>query len=362
MLIEFDDSCIEIFNRNLKYKTFFNKLAYEVFEENNYYYFSKKMLEYLYKNEILGKEPREIYKRLFDLSFEDNLIKNSVNRKLKIVANTNFIDEIKFSNEEYIMELDKLIEIGIPDKIQLIAENYSDCRFYNHIGNAYKTKENIKNVKIKLDQVNAGGSTIYLEYTAKINEKKISILFVDTDKKYKNDKKGETLRKLLNERIILKRENNFKEYIEIKILDIHEVENLIPISMMKRMFYGKNVLNQKKETFDFFEKCINGNEEQIEALSFFDLKNGIVLAKLSNESYKKYWKTIIENVGEIFDENNLLKGIKRDLLNECLHYLENNIEKENFWNENIDKYLESRWNEIGQSIYSYGCARVKKVC
>lgn len=362
MLIEFDDSCMEIFYSNSKYKSFFNKVAYEVYEEKNYYYFSKKMLEFLFKNEILDEEPKETYKRLFERSFEDNLIKQTVNRKLKIVANVEFPEEIKFCTNEYIMTLDKLIEIGLPDKINLIAENYSDCKFYRYIGKAYRTKENIKSVKLEIESIHAGGSSIYVTYNSKITEKKIAVLFVDTDRKYKNDNCGETLRKLLSEEHKLKVNKLFNDYVEIKILDVHEVENLIPISMIKNAFHNKNVLTQKKKTIDFLETCMLKDEQQREVLNFFDFKNGIEISKLSNGLYKNYWKVALENVGEKLDENDLLKGIKRDLLNEILGYLENNIEKEKFWEENIDEYLDSKWNELGKLIYSYGCTRERNVC
>lgn len=360
MLIEFDDSCMEIFDNNTEYKTFFNKLSYEIFENKNYYYLSKKMLEFLFKNDKLDDEPKQKYKRLFEKSFEDKLILKSVNRKLKIVANTDFSEDIKRNDAEYIMTLDTFIKIGIPNKMNIIAENFSDCKFYRYMGNAYRIKEKIKSVKIELELIHAGGSTIYEAYTEKMKERKISILFIDTDKKYKSCNPGETLRKLINEITKLKNKNELKEYIELQILDVHEAENLIPITMMKKILASRNALNQKKKTFDFFDQCINANK--IEALKYFDLKNGIEIGKLNDKQYKVYWKSKIEEVGETFDENNLLKGVKKDLLVQALKYLGDNIENEKFWEENIDTYMETEWNNLGQIVYSYGCARERNVC
>lgn len=361
MFIEIDYSCIEKINTHEKYITFFNEMAYEIYKGKNYYYLSKIALEFLFNCSSLDNQPKEIYRKMFNNSYEDYVIKNSVNRKILVVNDD--VNGIVFKDGNYKIHIDQFIEIGLPTKMNIIAENTSDCKFFINIGKAYKYKNNIKSVNIELLLAPGGGATIADVYTNKIDDNELSILFVDSDKKYCGAPFGGTINCLKNVEKELIKANKEINYVEIKVLDVHEIENLIPLMLIENYYSNKSEETPKKDVINFLKKFEMKPFDINNPIMFFDMKKGISLKKCEdNKEYKNFWKSVLENNGYIYDENDLIEGFGEHLLRKVNSYLEKNVETENFWCNNVNQYINEIWEEIGKLVYSFGCARMKKVC
>lgn len=362
MIIKIEFECTKLIGKEEKYKIFFSSIAYEINRGNNYYYFSKRTLEALYNNEYLEDGPKNIYKRLFDNCYEDNLILKSVNRKIIIKNTTKNADNIILEGQNYLISIDLFIEMNYSYKMNLIAENNTDCNFYKKIGLIYMKKKNIASVRLELENQPGGGSTINDIVRNKYENKQISVAYVDSDVKYFKCAEGETSKKLLKEIKRLNRKYN-NDIVEIQKVDAHEVENLIPIKMIKN-YYRQNRNEESRDiTIDFLKKINTKKLDINNPIIYFDMKNGIDKETCcKNEDYRNYWKDVLEKNSYIYDENSLIDGFGKRLLEKMDSFIEKEIELPDFYSKNIDNYLRKKWNEIGRTIYSYGCARERRSC
>ena len=379
MFIEIDEEIMELLDVE-KYLNFFNELAHNITNGTNYVFITKRLLEKLYKNPKIDNSSRQIYKNIFDNSAQDLVIKRSVNRIAKVVNNgKNEIEknefEIEDENEkkkveEIIIPIDIAIDVNLFIKeSNLIGENHSDCQFLQNIGDAYKAKKSINAINIKLRNIQGGGATISDEYKVRAKEKEISLFIVDTDQKYIGSAKGSTLRKLLKE----ERENKC-EACEIYELPVHEIENIIPLKMIKKYYDEAKGEEERNEVIDFLES-LEKNDFEKSPLAFFDMKNGISMKKwIEEESYKQYWKNVLDDIQfeyceeyeydekkEAYNPKYIINGFGSKLLDKINEFWSENYDEIEFLRENVDEYVENTWEDIGALVYSYGCARQRGV-
>lgn len=355
MFVEINENCIELLDKE-KYINFFEQLASYIYIGRNYIFLNKRILEKLYTNKKISEFSRKIYKNIFDNSSIDLSIKNSVNRKI-IVTNSVEKEAKLINNEEILMPIDIVIDIDIfINKSNLICENLSDCKFFCYIAEVYRRKKSLTNINIELNRINGGGTTISEVHKDKRLNKEISLTIVDSDQKYYNAPKGETLKKILKENKVPSPMN------EIFPLYVHEIENLIPIKMIENYYKNKSEENQT-DLIEFLKK-LNINRFEESPLAYFDMKKGISIQKWrDNLQYKEYWEKIIMNIGfEYDDQKEIIKGFGEHLMRKINDFLDKEIDKEEFFEENIDNYMTKTWKDIGRTIYSYGCARKRKSC
>lgn len=362
MVIQIDDRCIKLIDKKDEYKNFFNSLAYEINRGNNFYFFSKKALEELYNNDKLERFPKEIYRKMFNKCYEDNAIVNSVNRRIVVKEKTQE-NKIIFEGNKFIVPIDCFVNLEYSKKINIIAENNLDCEFFKKIAKVYMNRKKISSVKLQLDNQPGGGNTISDVYANKIIGGEFSVTLVDTDRKYFNCPEGNTSKTIERRKNQLISENNYIEIVEIVKLDVHEIENLIPIDMISK-FYDKNPDEEKRnDTINFLKKFAKNQFNEENPLSYFDMKEGIKKESCQSKPiYKEYWKEVLEQNSYIYDEENLIKGFGDKILRKIEQYIGEEIEKENFYKDNINVYLRKQWNDIGKIIYSYGCARERSFC
>jgi hypothetical protein len=169
-------------------------------------------------------------------------------------------------------------------KTRVICEDLYDAEFYKHI---LKWYINDKKSKLNYSFHNQGGGGKNIARTVKeeLNKKHITICIVDTDKKYANyiPAKDSTY----NECEPVGKD---VEYYNFLPLDVHEIENLIPLNYIDVAFsnYTEDNVNDKKnkEAFDFLRQ----DAENI--LPYFDYKNGIRKNDelLNNQDYMTFAK------------------------------------------------------------------------
>ena len=126
----------------------------------------------------------------------------------------------------------------------MLAENEDDISFYKMLGQFYVRESKIGKIKIDFEPRNGGGSTTYGVLQRIIEEKnRMCLCIVDSDKKYGNAEPRETMQKVKE---IANR--NMQDYFEVILLDVHEIENLIPINVLEQII---KKLNISKQGIDF---------------------------------------------------------------------------------------------------------------
>ena len=200
-------------------------------------------------------------------------------------------------------------------------------------------KADIGYLNINFEEQNGGGSTISKSLSRIISdEKRMCLCIVDSDKKYKEASPGNTMKNIID--IIDEKVQVY--FVEIFPLEIHEIENLIPISIMEKVI-DKN--NWEKQGLEFIKYLTKIDATEKSPRFYFDLKEGILKSSfiLENEKddeivkkyrkkkqYREYWEKYIEDFGvEINNdsENVLIKGICKKILEHREHVLPNNIKK-----------------------------------
>lgn len=360
MFIEIDETCEEeLIKRGKKaYNEFFCMLATEIRKGLHYFFIKKNLLEKLYKNNELGIFAQNIYEKLFQNSAQDLSVQKTVNLRLKIVGvNSN---SITVNKDCIIISLDIALELNFSKEVNLVCENISDCRFFELITKIYMNYKALQKATCNIKSVGGGGATIFTSYEECINNKELAFLIVDADVKYYGAAKGTTLKKL-REREKEKEGDIYKNLVEIYELDIHEVENLIPLKLIKSFYSNKPEGEAEKgNTIYYLEKMKNLTGEN-NPLHFFDMKNGIREQKMiKDEQYRAYWTNILNNIGFTNNELNL-EGFGQHLLSKITSFIKKRENEDRFFENYVDDYLKDEWKKIARKIYSYGCSRERLI-
>lgn len=331
------------------------------------------------KHQVYAK--RDILNRLINISTYENTrtkdvftyllvrystfanIVNFVCHKVVFVINETekriVTDDLGRFKEVYI-PVDYIIDYEIFGATFLLGENDTEIRFYMFLCEYYKKKEGI-NLPTRHIPDLGGGNTIGGVLKSHCETKKCFCLtLVDSDKKHPNASHGDTLK------IAIKKYKKFEFPFNCGIIysdEIREIENLIPISILKEIS-SENV--DWKRGYDIIER----NKELNHNINYFDLKNGISknkYCKILDQNYKTYVNQFIQNCQlmtldefavfcDVIDINNdvtLLQGLGNSVLERAIVYI--NEMKPDF-GEHCDLNLEDIWSTIGKHIFSWTCA------
>jgi hypothetical protein len=162
------------------------------------------------------------------------------------------------------------------------------------------------------------------------------------------------------------------------ILDVHEAENLLPLSILDdvvkhdaldaqngmaylRLLQEKRMELNKKAT----EQKDKDKEKYPEVMLCYDIKKGVNVHKLKldledPEKRKKvskpllaYWEEVIEVVGD-----DSIPGIAEKVLTYAIKHMDE-ITPSGYKKVNdypIDEYLVDHWDTIGKKVFSWGIA------
>ncbi len=107
-----------------------------------------------------------------------------------------------------------------------LCENLTDVKFYMKLSRLYFPMTPIRAMYFH----GGGGTTVdVFSYLKGLNV--VCLVVLDSDVKYPGCKQGDTVRRCVS---------NYKKivsYIEVKVLDVHEAENLVPVEFMKKCAY-----------------------------------------------------------------------------------------------------------------------------
>lgn len=135
-----------------------------------------------------------------------------------------------------------------------LCENLDDIKFYMKLVRLY-----YPDTPIKAMRYHGGGNTTVDVFSYLKGMQVVCLVILDSDIKYPGCKIGDTARKCLA------KYKTPMGYIEVKMLDVHEAENLVPIAFMKQKACqgGKALLKRMTE------------RGLLNTLKTFDVKSGI---------------------------------------------------------------------------------------
>lgn len=359
MIFKIDKSCLNAINNKDRDSIIaLDDLASSRRKGKNFIFAEKSVLETLYKADI-SKGAKEVFKSLFNNSSEDKLYWQTVNKYINVVDKVIEPQIEKIGDaEELKVELKSLKDSDIHDYTLLITENQSDCEFYKLIGQYYARSKNIVRTKIMFDLKPGGGDTTVniLSLTVNNETRKLCLCIVDSDKKFPKDTGGSTKEHIKN----FIKKHPVQDIWKVIILDVHEIENLLPISYIEKC--SKDI-RTSSNTIKFLKDLIDS-----EAIFYFDMKDGIKKEKFickdfgdptikkkfyKNENFRSYWEEYVKNyvkdMKNIQDEH-IINGFGKKILERIIKEFSS---KEISLEE--DGYLKGKWISLGRDIFSWGC-------
>ena len=312
----------------------------------------KNVLEYLHKKECFSEPTRKLFNSLFQNAAEHMMYLKLVEKYIIIV------DEIienkdkgqnLYEEKGYKVTLQELASLDISNYTELVTENLLDANFYKLTARYYiKSEDKLAKCEVKFDCVQGGGSTIAEVAKQKVKSKnRLFICIVDSDKKYPKCKRGDTCKKVEG---FLKKTQ--EEIWQVLPLDVHEVENLLPISWLKKC--SKDI-KTSSNTIKFLEHLIevDKNEHKDKAVYYFDMKDGITNYNKKNEEFKRFWKPYLKSYGiklDNLEDDNIIYGFGGKILEKVL----NEYENEKIFSD-LGQCIEDKWLLLGKNIFTWGC-------
>lgn len=363
MIFKIDESCLEaIESGDEDAIATLEQLALNRRKQRNYIFAKKNVLEKLMVQKSLSKPVQSVFHSLFNRGSEDKSYLEAVNKYINIVyQKTNEHNDMEIS-----VELKSVSYMDICDATVLITENQEDALFYELVARYYTICRGFKNIEIYFEKKPGGGDT-----TAKVLEdtvttgNRLCLCIVDSDKKFPKDSGG-TTKGHIEEFTKYKTQDIWK----VIILDVHEVENLIPIEWIEKC---EKEIGIPSATISFLQylKSKIAQEKNDAPIYYFDIKNGIkkdkfvcadsqdknILKKFNkSKCFRDYWSVHLEDYGidlnklEEINGEYIIEGVNKKILKKVL---------EKYKNIDIDMVDEEnrkdKWLSLGKDVFSWGC-------
>lgn len=317
---------------------------------------NRDVLNYLKKCTLLEDNARSLFSSLEGKSHETWQLKKSVSRYYTIISQ----EDVQCENY-YTMTVEELLEKEFASKTKFLAENLSDCRFYNYIGLYYAYAKNI-NHNVSFDPTPGGGHPSATLFKTLIEENN-NLLFgiFDGDQKYPGDNIGETLEAVL--KVIDSKDRKFFDCLSLADQGVHEAENLIPLGVIEEIYDGREA--DAQNTIKFLNRLYY---DKSNLYFYFDMKKGVYRdnQKYTNKDrYDACWKDCVESFkkSENLEKIRISKVIisQSDLLDKAIEYLSEKSSENNkdliviFENFVKNTFVDLKWTEIGKEIFTWGC-------
>lgn len=246
----------------------------------------------------------------------------------------------------------------------LIGEDLNDTKFYEHVLKWFICQKNA-NYFYSFHGIGGGGKNTYRAILNELDSQHITICIIDTDKKYQqcSIETDSTYGNCIN--LV---HSDVCEY-KILPLDVHEIENLIPlnyIDLFDNWENGDANDTRKKRAFDF----LRNNAEEI--LPYFDYKKGIKNddSLRNNADYQmfaeKCYMTNLDFVNTEPSFQNFINGLPNKAevypnliggsgtLNGALDMIDNNTCPQ----PELLEFQRNNWEVIGQNMLDWCIARM----
>ncbi|MFJ5415333.1 hypothetical protein [Pectobacterium carotovorum] len=246
-------------------------------------------------------------------------------------------------------------------KPSVLCENPNDADFYFIIANHYRKNKKL-NLQLAYDAINGGGGTTRNIFDRKIENKDLTLCILDSDKKHPKHTGGDTCKQFS------KIKN--KETGMVKVIDVHEVESLIPLDIIRDAIAKDGMSKEKEAGIGFFEKIV---KKDATSKYYFDHKNGIDIKKAFelDKKYGDYWIPLIRKVTDLKSKECLqldncsckvsclkFEGFGDNILRKAIDHIKyGNL---NQFTPKLEPGMMIMWDDIGQLFFSWCCAPVKK--
>ena len=238
----------------------------------------------------------------------------------------------------------------------LLGENLKDCEFYELVGKNYCRRNEIHGISIMFHHEAGGGNT-----TADVLNKQIgkeltpTLCIVDSDKKYGQTSNctsvptiGETLRRVRKtEGRLQSAEPAFP--FEVYPLPVHEVENLLPQSVLLALTDKLPDIVDGMKTLRKLCDVLGG-----EPVLYYDLKNGVPCSVTGPR--RAYWEEVSSLMPT--DDGEPRPDFCFPKVSDNSHLMEwsNQYIESAVGAVDLDGYLLPLWEQLGQKLLSWGCA------
>lgn len=222
-----------------------------------------------------------------------------------------------------------------------LCENLDDIKFYMKLVRIY-----YPDTPIKAMRYHGGGDTTVDVFSYLKGLRVACLVILDSDIKYPGCKIGDTARKCLA------KQKTASSYVEVKMLDVHEAENLVPIAFMKRKACpgGKALLKRMTErrllnTLVTFDVKSGIQKQDVE----HDLKYSEYCEKLYNDLYRPRKNTYQVFLGQKRNETDFVfSQVKANLLE---------VFNEDRSLDYPSDILSPHREEIAQLVHTFVCCR-----
>ena len=254
----------------------------------------------------------------------------------------------------------------------ILGEDLNDARFYIYIGNFYIKNNSILNkFALKHSCCHGGGSQTVKIYNNILAENKFCYCIVDSDKKHPNSPRGETCKAFLKNADDDVKDLFFEKFGQVRILDAHEVESIIPFNVLTEIIVNGNSSRDLILTIKRLQRMI---EKDSNIRIYLDHKKGLNREdayKLDDmyrkkKKFKGYYST---ELNKLIEQNNKcfehIEQVYHQCDDNCFRFAPmgskllsktlKNFENNNYTKGDIDKITLPYWEMIGKDIFSWCC-------
>ena len=367
MIFEIDESCVLALEaQNTRCIAFLEELALNRRKGFNIILADRSILSRLSININLSIMTRMIYKKICNHIVEMKSLIELSDIYCKVVADNSSMHIEKINDTKVIvLNVEEISYLSFPSKVKLISENLEDIQLYKKMGDYYKIKNGIVSCNIMFEEIcGSGDSTADILDNILARKDAFCFCVVDSDKKYGDSTCGDTMKKVQRIEKVYSKTNDL---FQIIYLEVHEVENLIPLSVIRKVIIKKCL---SEETAHFLEFLVKNYGKDNNPILFFDIKKGLPCEKFildnntdrsidiynKSEKYRRYWEPIISNYGinlEGFHQPKVMDEVCAKILADSIKIMDSYNNKELI--ESVDEYIANYWDDIGKAIYSWGC-------
>lgn len=244
-----------------------------------------------------------------------------------------------------------------------ISENESDYNFYKTVGHYYSNQVSELKLGINLSHHLGAGSHSKAQFDKLSCIHPFLLCIVDNDKAHPRKGEGSTSSVFKNY------DREFNSGKIAKVIDVREVESLIPKFILKEVFeYSSSA------EIDALNEIILLSECSPEFRVYFDHKDGLTLKKAIelDKRYGEFWLPLLSNIHRFARKECVktkictdcekcpaLSGLGNSLLNSTNRKIE--ITNPHKFKRLLESNLQDFWSDIGYFVLSWGCVSNTKL-
>ncbi len=331
------------------------------YKHGDHLVFAKRAsLEALKQCEALGELTQKIYNRLLNRYAQLGPLRD-FELKVEVRAQIDKIKTVSINGQKIIrVSAADVANTAMTKETILLSENQNDVRFYKRLA---ETMRQNRHIIIKCECQGGGGSTIVSEFQNIVEQKRLCLCIVDSDRKYPQASMSKTAQQLMK-----KYEGQESPLCHCEGLKPHEVENLIPTRYLDEAI--KDDPNRQNNVT--FLEALESSDDR-EARCYLDLKDGLKLGPViqSEPAYTDYWKPIVFRLRSHTHQVSptcwtkpactdkakcnclIISGFGRKILDEVLAH--KNLGSSQKICEALKEPLKTEWANLGRVIEAWCC-------